>query len=93
MRVTRERNYPYQEYGRNGFLDFNSQVKGRDFKESLVSVFLGNLNPVVDSVGLWGMFKPFGKVRDVFLSSKKRFQRSCFAFIRFDTVEEARRLA
>ncbi|KAK2654193.1 hypothetical protein Ddye_014049 [Dipteronia dyeriana] len=39
------------------------------------------------------MFKPFGKVRDIFLSSKKTFRRSCYAFIRFETLEEDRKVA
>ena len=34
-------------------------------------------------------FKPFGKVKDVFLSSKSVSRRSCYAFIRFATLEEA----
>jgi hypothetical protein len=37
----------------------------------MFSIFVDNLNPVVDSARLWGMFKPFGKVRDVFSFSKE----------------------
>ncbi|KAK3223171.1 hypothetical protein Dsin_010196 [Dipteronia sinensis] len=38
---------------------------------------------------MWSIFKPFGKVRDVFLSNVKRSRSSCYAFVRFGTVEEA----
>ena len=39
-----------------------------DFRENLVSIFVDNLNPVVDQKGLWGIFKSFGLVRDLHLS-------------------------
>ncbi|KAK3200311.1 hypothetical protein Dsin_023726 [Dipteronia sinensis] len=38
---------------------------------------------------LWRIFKSFGKVRDVYLPSKKSLQGICFGFIRFGSVEEA----
>ncbi|KAK3200506.1 hypothetical protein Dsin_023921 [Dipteronia sinensis] len=44
-------------------------------------------------VYLWGLIKPFGKVRDIFLSKEKSFRRSRFAFVRFETVEEAIKVA
>ena len=47
----------------------------------------------MDPVGLWNIFKPFGRVRDVYLSSKSRARRSLFAFIRFETMEEATKVA
>jgi hypothetical protein len=59
----------------------------------LVSVFIDNLNPVVDHVGVWGIFKPLGRIRDVFLSSKVRTRRSCYAFLRFGTLDEANKVA
>ncbi|KAK3211655.1 hypothetical protein Dsin_016361 [Dipteronia sinensis] len=65
----------------------------RDYRDSLFSVFVENLNPIVDVDGLWGIFKPFGRVRDIFKSQRSGSQRSCYAFIRFATVEEARRVA
>ncbi|KAK1580845.1 hypothetical protein Q3G72_000606 [Acer saccharum] len=65
----------------------------RDFKDSLVSIFVDNLNPKVDQVGLWGIFKPFGWVRDVFLSGRTSSRGSRFAFVRFATTEEASRVA
>ncbi|KAK2643838.1 hypothetical protein Ddye_019033 [Dipteronia dyeriana] len=65
----------------------------KDFRDGLVSIFIGNLNPEIDSMGLWGIFKVFGKVRDVYLSSKKNFNGSVFAFIRFGTLEEAGKVA
>ncbi|KAI9182831.1 hypothetical protein LWI28_029263 [Acer negundo] len=55
--------------------------------------FIGNVNPVVDSAELWGIFKPFGKVRDVYLSEKKNPRNSCFAFIQFESLEEAETVA
>ncbi|KAI9177924.1 hypothetical protein LWI28_020698 [Acer negundo] len=36
-----------------------------------------------------GIFRPFGKVRDVYLSVKKSSRRSRLAFIRFESPEEA----
>ncbi|KAK1567360.1 hypothetical protein Q3G72_011288 [Acer saccharum] len=38
---------------------------------------------------LWEGFKPFGKVRDVFIASKKSTRRCSFGFIRFESMEEA----
>ncbi|KAK2642939.1 hypothetical protein Ddye_024702 [Dipteronia dyeriana] len=46
----------------------------------------------MDSTGIWGIFKPHGKVRDVFLSVKNNDQRNAYAFIRFETKEEANRV-
>ena len=67
--------------------------RNRDFRESLFSVFIDYLNPKVDVGCLWSVFKVFGRVRDVYLSSKKSSRRSSFAFIRFETQEEAKRVA
>ncbi|KAK3204151.1 hypothetical protein Dsin_018197 [Dipteronia sinensis] len=53
----------------------------RDYREHLFLVFIDNLNP-----------KVFGRVRDVYLSSKKSSRRSSFAFIRFEMKEEAERI-
>ena len=64
-----------------------------DFRLKLVSVFMDNLNPIVDQKGLWGIFKSFGLVRDLYLSPKSRMRRSCFAFVRFSTMVEAEMLA
>ncbi|KAK2648768.1 hypothetical protein Ddye_016257 [Dipteronia dyeriana] len=79
-----------REYKRKGF---NAGDARRDYRESLVSIFIDNLNPKVDSIGLWGIFKPFGKVRNVYLSTKRTNINSCFAFIRFETMEEAVKVA
>ncbi|KAK3199272.1 hypothetical protein Dsin_022687 [Dipteronia sinensis] len=65
----------------------------KDFRDCLHSIFVDNLNPKVVEVNLWGFFKRYGRVRDVFLSSKNISRRSCFAFIRFESLEEARRVA
>ncbi|KAK1567989.1 hypothetical protein Q3G72_019065 [Acer saccharum] len=64
-----------------------------DFREGLFSIFLDNLNPVVDQARLWGIFKQFGLVRDVFLSSRNNSRRSAYAFIRFATLAEATKVA
>ncbi|KAK2648700.1 hypothetical protein Ddye_016189 [Dipteronia dyeriana] len=61
----------------------------RDFRDNLVAIFVDNLNPKVDQIRLWGIIKPFGLVRDVFLSSKFSLRKRRFAFIRFRTMEEA----
>ncbi|KAK3185034.1 hypothetical protein Dsin_032320 [Dipteronia sinensis] len=65
----------------------------KDFRENLFSVFIDNLNPIADVACLWSVFKVFGRVRDIFLSSKLRFRKSNYAFIRFDSKEEADRVA
>ncbi|KAK2656146.1 hypothetical protein Ddye_009198 [Dipteronia dyeriana] len=39
------------------------------------------------------MVRPFGKVRDIFLSDAKSSRRSRFAFVRFGTEEEASKVA
>ncbi|KAK0588949.1 hypothetical protein LWI29_007612 [Acer saccharum] len=64
----------------------------RDFRDSLFSVYIDNINPVVDYEGLWGIFKPFGRIRDIFKSSKSQSRRSCYAFLRFATAKEAQRV-
>ena len=55
----RERNSHFVAKGRDGLV--NKFEGGKDFREKLVSVFIGNLNPIVDSMGLWGIFKVFGR--------------------------------
>ncbi|KAK0606974.1 hypothetical protein LWI29_007160 [Acer saccharum] len=74
---------------------FGRQVKEvrRDFRDSLFSIFMDNLSLKVDVSGLWGIFKVFGKVRDVFLSSGSNSRKSVFAFIQFATSEEAQKVA
>ncbi|KAK1554877.1 hypothetical protein Q3G72_018635 [Acer saccharum] len=64
----------------------------RDFRRKLVSIFVDNLNPVVDVKGLWGIFKAFGLVRDFHLSSLMSYRRSRYAFVRFASIEEAKRV-
>ncbi|KAK3211864.1 hypothetical protein Dsin_016570 [Dipteronia sinensis] len=64
----------------------------KDFRDSLHSIFVDNINPSVDSTCLWCTFKAFGKVRDVYLSSKTSSRKSGFAFIRFETIEEANKV-
>ncbi|KAK3206983.1 hypothetical protein Dsin_021029 [Dipteronia sinensis] len=61
----------------------------RDFREKLVSVFIDNLNSKVDVAYLWGVFKVFGRVRDVFLSSNNSLRKRSYAFVRFESMEEA----
>ena len=64
-----------------------------DFRDNLFSIFVDNLNEKVDYECLWGLFKPFGKVRDIYLSAGKINRSSKFAFVRFDTAEEAVKVA
>ncbi|KAK1553277.1 hypothetical protein Q3G72_032047 [Acer saccharum] len=75
------------------FRDNKGNDGRRDFRTNLVSVFVGNLNPIVDQKGLWGIFKAFGLVRDIHLSPKLRNRRSCYAFVQFAMVDEAIRVA
>ncbi|KAK3198661.1 hypothetical protein Dsin_022076 [Dipteronia sinensis] len=89
----RERHSRSLEQSRDGNARFHLVGGGSDFREGLVSVFVSNLNPIVDSIGLWSIFKVFGQVRDVYISQKKNTNRSCFAFIRFETRDEAGRVA
>ncbi|KAK2654344.1 hypothetical protein Ddye_014200 [Dipteronia dyeriana] len=67
----------------------NGRGVSRDFRDGLFSIFVDNISPCVDLNSLWGIFKSFGKVRDVHLSSKLSSRRSCFGFIRFQSLEEA----
>ncbi|KAK2652619.1 hypothetical protein Ddye_012475 [Dipteronia dyeriana] len=62
--------------------------KEKDFRDSLVPLFIDNLSYNMDVAGLWGIFRLFVKVRDIFLNSKSRSRRSLFTFIRFTTREE-----
>ncbi|KAK0602078.1 hypothetical protein LWI29_030135 [Acer saccharum] len=64
-----------------------------DFRDNLFSIFVDNLHLKVDYECLWGLFKPFGKVRDIYLSAEKIRRRSRFAFVRFGTQEEASKVA
>ncbi|KAK3197899.1 hypothetical protein Dsin_021314 [Dipteronia sinensis] len=72
-----------RSYGSHGY------GEKRDFRDVMFSIFIDNLNPMVDLLGLWGIFKPFGNVRDAYLSTKFSSRRSRFAFIRFGSSEEA----
>ncbi|KAK3169193.1 hypothetical protein Dsin_000183 [Dipteronia sinensis] len=64
-----------------------------DFRDNLVSIFVDNLHPKADLLCLWGCFKTFGKVRDIHLSAANINRKRCFAFVRFQTLEEASRVA
>ncbi|KAK2659843.1 hypothetical protein Ddye_006376 [Dipteronia dyeriana] len=63
-----------------------------DFRDHLFSIFIGNLNPTVDSGSLWEIFKPQGKVRDIFLSLKTNARKRVFAFVHYESEEEASRV-
>ncbi|KAK3225738.1 hypothetical protein Dsin_005600 [Dipteronia sinensis] len=65
----------------------------KDFREGLVSIFVNNLHSKVDVRCLWDVFKVFCRVRDVYLSTKASVRNGSFAFIRFQTVEEATKVA
>ncbi|KAK0580061.1 hypothetical protein LWI29_035805 [Acer saccharum] len=82
-----------REFARERALGRQVKDDRRDFRDSLFSIFVDNLNPQVDVKGLWGIFKVFGKVRDIFLSLRSSLRKSAFAFIRFASVEEAQRVA
>ncbi|KAK3206425.1 hypothetical protein Dsin_020471 [Dipteronia sinensis] len=64
-----------------------------DFKENLFSIFVDNLHPKADLLCLWGCFQPFGRVKDIHLSTVNKNRKRGFAFVRFQTLEEARRVA
>ncbi|KAK3212215.1 hypothetical protein Dsin_016921 [Dipteronia sinensis] len=70
-----------------------SERFSRDFRSGLVSLFIDNLNPIVDLECLWGIFRPFVKVRDISLHRGKRGRQSNFAFVRFETREETVKVA
>ncbi|KAK0601335.1 hypothetical protein LWI29_023255 [Acer saccharum] len=72
---------------------FAGRGDGKDFRDNLFSIFVDNLNSKVDLECLWGLFKPFGKVRDVYLLTEKASRRSKFAFVRFESLEEATKVA
>ncbi|KAK2640723.1 hypothetical protein Ddye_022486 [Dipteronia dyeriana] len=65
---------------------------GKVFMVGLISVFIDNLIHEVDIAGLWGIFKSFRKVRDIFLSAKSRNRSCLFAFIRFSSRMEANKV-
>ncbi|KAK3228216.1 hypothetical protein Dsin_008078 [Dipteronia sinensis] len=71
----------------------NGRASRKDFRDGLYSIFIDNLKPEVDSKVLWGFFKAFGRVRDVFLSGRSCHRRSRFAFVRFETWEKANKVA
>ena len=55
-----------------GYEDRKTFAGRKDFRDNLVFIFIDNLYPKVDVACLWGVFKVFGRVRDVFLSSQNR---------------------
>ncbi|KAK1555085.1 hypothetical protein Q3G72_021669 [Acer saccharum] len=71
---------------------FMAKEVNRDFRDGLFSVFVDNLNHSVDQRSLWNIFKPFGRIRDVFLSFGLKRRGSNYAFIWFATLEEAERM-
>ncbi|KAK1562020.1 hypothetical protein Q3G72_004976 [Acer saccharum] len=85
---------------KSGFHDFDRGDGDRrsggsrsDYRENLFSVFIDSINPMTEVDCLWGVFKVFGRVRDIFLSAKISSRRSRYAFIRFGTREEASKVA
>ncbi|KAK2640314.1 hypothetical protein Ddye_028109 [Dipteronia dyeriana] len=46
-----------------------------DYKDNFFSIFVDNLNPIMDLRCLWSVFKFYGKVRDVYLSLKVKTMR------------------
>ncbi|KAK2640223.1 hypothetical protein Ddye_028018 [Dipteronia dyeriana] len=47
----------------------------------------------VDQAFLWSLFKVFGRVRDIYLSAATERRKIGYAFVRFGTIEKARRVA
>ncbi|KAK1575334.1 hypothetical protein Q3G72_004568 [Acer saccharum] len=80
-------------YSRERTSDVRWKEGRADFRVNLVSIFVDNLNPKVDTKCLWAVFKVFGKVRDVFLLGENSIRRSRYAFIRFGSREEAQKVA
>ncbi|KAK4848207.1 hypothetical protein QYF36_010337 [Acer negundo] len=49
-------------YGnRNGGMEGRDRGRNDDFRAKLVSIHVDNINPVMDQMGLWSIFKPFGR--------------------------------
>ncbi|KAK2639074.1 hypothetical protein Ddye_026869 [Dipteronia dyeriana] len=69
------------------------QRRFKDFRENLVLIFVDNLNLQVDQAFLWSLFKVFGRVRDIYLSTATERRNIGYVFVRFGTIEEARRVA
>ncbi|KAK3221127.1 hypothetical protein Dsin_015097 [Dipteronia sinensis] len=68
------------------------QARRADLRGNLHSIFVDNLNQQADLPCLWGVFKCFGRVRDIYLPAANRSRRSGYAFVRFATLEEAQRV-
>ncbi|KAI9176445.1 hypothetical protein LWI28_002928 [Acer negundo] len=81
------------EKGRDRSCRQGRRFESCDFRERLFSIYMDNLNPIVDQACLWGMFKTFDRVRIVFLSSRSNSRRSSFAFIQFASLVEASKVA
>ena len=56
---------------------------GRVFWCNFLPISAFNLNPYVGLLGLWGLFKAFGKVRDEYFSSNLSAMRWDFDFIQY----------
>ncbi|KAK2651868.1 hypothetical protein Ddye_011724 [Dipteronia dyeriana] len=76
-------------------INYNSFVQNRrgDYRENFFSIFVDNLNHKANLLCLWGLFKPFGKVRDIYLSVADGQRRKGYPFVRFASLEEARKVA
>ena len=73
--------------------DSYGQERRSDFRGNLHSIFVDNLDQNVDVQCLWGVFKCFGRVRDIYLPAANKTRKIGFAFVRFATLEEANRVA
>ncbi|KAK0595969.1 hypothetical protein LWI29_011566 [Acer saccharum] len=91
----RERGSGYARAGeaREGNTQGRGHGRYEDFRDKLFSIHVDNINPVLDQMGLWSIFKPFGRVRDVYLSPRNSSRGSLYAFVRFETLEEAKKVA
>ncbi|KAK3206228.1 hypothetical protein Dsin_020274 [Dipteronia sinensis] len=82
-----------REKGTERSSDLVSQGKQKDFRDNLASIFVDNPNQKVYQTCLWNLFKVFGRVRDIYLSAANTSRKIGYAFVRFESMEEARRVA
>ncbi|KAK1592204.1 hypothetical protein Q3G72_021197 [Acer saccharum] len=68
-------------------------AENKDHRNGLFTIFVDNLHPSVDQRCLWDIFKIFGRVRDIFMSSSQRMRKRNFAFVRFASMEEAEKVS
>ncbi|KAI9164681.1 hypothetical protein LWI28_000238 [Acer negundo] len=73
--------------------EVNGYKRRKYFRENLVSIFVDNLHFKVDTMCIWRIFKPFGKVKDVYLIGVNENIKKGYASLRFGTIKEAKKVA